>query len=432
MNSGRILILTYYWPPSGGGGVQRWMYFAKYLKLAGYNPLVITVNPEKASYPLIDETQMDMVNAIDTLYTDTLEPFKWYSFLKSGTVKKQIPYGDLGNNTGGWFGKIMAFVRANFFIPDARKGWNPYLKKAAVEALNEEKFTWIISTGPPHSTHLAALYLSKKFGVKWMADFRDPWSEIYFLQNVYRFNWAKKRDKALELKVLNSADLVLTVGPSMAELLKSKMGMDKSPQVIYNGYDQALFDGIKTPTEKNKFVITHLGLLGPSQKFDVFMHALKQSGIDLSKVELRLTGSVYGGHLELLKGSLPELNLIQQKFLPRREAVESMVSSSLLLLCPPMEGETRLIVSTKTMEYLASGTPILGIGDPLSDAAALVSQQNISGFFAVEDLKGIAQFLGLSFQNWQQNIPAKSTFDVSAFSRKAAAEKLIKLLDWHA
>ena len=111
----RILILTYYWPPSGGGGVQRWMYFAMYLKRLGYNPTVITVHPDKASYPLIDKSQLDMVKEIETIYTNTLEPLKFYSFLKSGKTKKEIPYGNLGENSGGIFSKAMAFVRSNFF-----------------------------------------------------------------------------------------------------------------------------------------------------------------------------------------------------------------------------------------------------------------------------------------------------------------------------
>lgn len=424
-----ILILTYYWPPSGGGGVQRWMYFAMYLKRMGYKPTVITVHADKASYPLIDKSQLEMVKDIETIYTNTLEPLKFYSFLKSGKTNKEIPYGNLGENNGGVFSKAMAFVRSNFFVPDARKGWVPYAKKAASELLKSEKFDWLITTGPPHSTHLAGLYLSKKFNIKWLADFRDPWSEIYFLQNTYRFNFAKQKDEELELQVLNSADIVTTVGSGMADLLRKKMKNPEKLHVLYNGYDKEMFEGIEKRTVKNElFTISHIGLLGDTQRLDSFIEALKKADIDNSKILIHLAGSVHPNHLEKLKSDLPNVQFIHQGFLPRKEALSLMKNSDLLLLCPPMVGETRLIVSTKTMEYLAAGVPILGIGDEQSDAANLVKQQRISSFNNPEDLEGISKFISESFQNWQSGKILENDFNPEPYSRIAVTEKLATLL----
>ncbi len=426
----RILILTYYWPPSGGGGVQRWMYFAMYLKRLGYNPTVITVHPDKASYPLIDKSQLDMVKEIETIYTNTLEPLKFYSFLKSGKTKKEIPYGNLGENSGGIFSKAMAFVRSNFFVPDARKGWVPYAKKAASDLLKSEKFDWLITTGPPHSTHLAGLYLSKKFNIKWLADFRDPWSEIYFLQNTYRFNFAKQKDEELESKVLNSAHVITTVGPGMADLLRKKMKNPKKLHVLYNGYDKEMFEVIEKRTSKNElFTISHIGLLGDTQRLDSFIDALKISDIDASKILIHLAGSVHPIHLEKLKTDLPNVQLIHQGFLPRKEALTLMKNSDLLLLCPPMIGQTRLIVSTKTMEYLAANVPILGIGDELSDAATLVKEQTMSQFCDPEAIEKMAQFITLSFKNWQEDKSTLNNFDPEPYSRLAVTHKLAVLLE---
>lgn len=426
----RILILTYYWPPSGGGGVQRWMYFAMYLKRLGYNPTVITVHPDKASYPLIDKSQLDMVKEIETIYTNTLEPLKFYSFLKSGKTKKEIPYGNLGENSGGIFSKAMAFVRSNFFVPDARKGWVPYAKKAASDLLKSEKFDWLITTGPPHSTHLAGLYLSKKFNIKWLADFRDPWSEIYFLQNTYRFNFAKQKDEELESKVLNSAHVITTVGPGMADLLRKKMKNPEKLHVLYNGYDKEMFEVIEKRTSKNElFTISHIGLLGDTQRLDSFIDALKISDIDASKILIHLAGSVHPIHLEKLKTDLPNVQLIHQGFLPRKEALTLMKNSDLLLLCPPMIGQTRLIVSTKTMEYLAANVPILGIGDELSDAATLVKEQTMSQFCDPEAIEKMAQFITLSFKNWQEDKSTLNNFDPEPYSRLAVTHKLAVLLE---
>ena len=426
----RILILTYYWPPSGGGGVQRWMYFAMYLKRLGYNPTVITVHPDKASYPLIDKSQLDMVKEIETIYTNTLEPLKFYSFLKSGKTKKEIPYGNLGENSGGIFSKAMAFVRSNFFVPDARKGWVPYAKKAASDLLKSEKFDWLITTGPPHSTHLAGLYLSKKFNIKWLADFRDPWSEIYFLQNTYRFNFAKQKDEELESKVLNSAHVITTVGPGMSDLLRKKMKNPERLHVLYNGYDKEMFEGIeKRATKKEFFTISHIGLLGDTQRFDSFIEALKISDIDASKILIHLAGSVHPIHLEKLKTDLPNVQFIHQGFLPRKEALTLMKNSDLLLLCPPMVGQTRLIISTKTMEYLAAGVPILGIGDEQSDVATLVMKQTMSKFCDPESIESITQFIIKSFKNWQEDKSTLNNFDPEPYSRLSVTHKLAVLLE---
>lgn len=429
MKQKRILILTYYWPPSGGGGVQRWMYFAMYLSRHGFKPTVITVDPEQASYPILDSSQLQMVEDIDTIYTNTLEPHKLYSFLKTGEQGKEIPYGSLGENKGGLFGQIGAFIRANFFVPDARMGWVKYAKKAANILLKEEKFDWLITTGPPHSTHLAGLSLSKKFNIKWLADLRDPWSEIYFLQNTFRFDFAKQKDERLEKKVLDNADIVTTVGPGMAELLRKKMQNADKLHILYNGYDKEMFEDLEVKPEKNElFTISHLGLLGDTQKFDIFIEALKKAGISHSKMQIILAGSVDEVHLNKIDIELSDFNILHKDFLPRKEALSLMKSSDLLLLCPPMVGKTKLIVSTKTMEYLAAGTPILGIGDTQSDAATLVNGQSMSSFFDVEDQDGISRFISESYLDWQMDKLPVNDFDPEPYSRLSVTKHLAKIL----
>jgi len=429
MLSKRVLILTYYWPPSGGGGVQRWMYFALYLKELGYNPTVITVHPLKASYPLIDKTQLEMVKDLDVIYTNTLEPLKFYSLLKSGKSNTEIPYGNLGENKGGFFSKVMAFVRANFFIPDARRGWVPFAKGAAIQILKKEKIDWLVTTGPPHSTHLAGLYLSEKFKVKWLADFRDPWSEIYFLKTNFRFEFAKKKDLKFENAVLNKANLITTVGPGMANLLQKKMEDPKKLHILFNGYDKAMFETIENRFLKNAlFNISHIGLLGDTQRFESFIEALKASKLNARQVQINLAGTVHPVHLEKLKTELAGFQVVHETFLPRKKALELMKNSDLLLLCPPMVGETRLIVSTKTMEYLAAGVPVLGIGDPESDAANLVKQQSISAFLDPNDISGVSNFLIKSFEKWKSNETLVNDFDPEPYSRFAVSKQLVDIL----
>ena len=169
-----ILLITYYWPPAGGSGVQRWLYFSKYLSEFGHQITVITVDPKFASYSSIDESLNEHVKGVEVHKTKTFELIRLYSFLKSGNSKKSIPQGNIGGKKKSFLDKFSSFVRANYFIPDARVGWNPYVIKKAHELFEKKKFDTVITTGPPHSTHLVGLKLRERYQFKWIADFRDP------------------------------------------------------------------------------------------------------------------------------------------------------------------------------------------------------------------------------------------------------------------
>jgi len=170
--------MTYYWPPSGGSGVQRWMYFAKYLKQQGWIPFVITVDEKNASYPVLDQSLLTEVDNIHVIKTKTVEPLKWYSLLFTGSKKGGIPQGEVQKS--GLLRKFATYIRGNFFIPDARKGWNSYAVREAVKLVKKENIKTVITTGPPHSTHLIGLKLKSLSEIKWFADFRDPWTDIFY------------------------------------------------------------------------------------------------------------------------------------------------------------------------------------------------------------------------------------------------------------
>ena len=224
----KVLILTYYWPPSGGSGVQRWMYFAKYLKTLGWEPFVVTVDEKKASYPVLDFELLEEVKDLIVVKTSTQEPLKVYSKWFTGSPNRGIPQGQVSKK--GWVARAAAFMRGNFFIPDARKGWNSYAQKEAEKLLQNEGIQKVITTGPPHSTHLVGLQLKTKWGIQWWADFRDPWTDIFYNKDLYRTSWAEKKDAYWEQKVLQSADGILTtVGGSLIQKLQKKSARSKLP-----------------------------------------------------------------------------------------------------------------------------------------------------------------------------------------------------------
>ena len=175
--------MTYYWPPSGGSGVQRWMYFAKHLKQQGWIPFVITVDEKYASYRVLDKSLLTQVDDIHVTKTKTIELLRWYSLFFTGSKKRGIPQGEVKKN--GFLSRFAAFIRGNFFIPDARKGWNTYAEKGSIKLIKKENINIIITTGPPHSTHLIGSRLKSSLGIKWFADFRDPWTNVFYNKDLY-------------------------------------------------------------------------------------------------------------------------------------------------------------------------------------------------------------------------------------------------------
>ncbi|HYG53185.1 MAG TPA: glycosyl transferase family 1, partial [Flavobacteriales bacterium] len=197
-----VLILTYYWPPAGGSGIQRWMYFSKFLPQHGFTPYVVTVDEKKASYKFIDTSFNKHVSHVHTTRTKTRELLKLYSTLTTGKSTSGIPQAFAGETKPGPLKKLARYIRGNYFIPDARKGWNKFAFKAACDLIEKYNIKKIITTGPPHSTHLVGIMLKEKYNVAWLADFRDPWRELYYNRLLYRSARADRIDAALEKKVL--------------------------------------------------------------------------------------------------------------------------------------------------------------------------------------------------------------------------------------
>jgi glycosyltransferase involved in cell wall biosynthesis len=232
----KVLIVTYYWPPGSGAGVQRWLKFSKYLPSLGWEPVILTVDPGYASYPAIDNTlEKDIPESIKVYKTKATDYFRIYKKDKSG-----IPSAGFANSDeSGFKAKILRFIRGNFFIPDPRKGWNKFAFRKACEIIEQEKISFVITTSPPHSTQLIGLKLKKKYpAINWIADLRDPWTDIYYYSMFYHTFLARSIDRLLEKKVLLGADRIITVGKSLKELFSGKAeGLGRKIRVITNGFD---------------------------------------------------------------------------------------------------------------------------------------------------------------------------------------------------
>ena len=426
----KILIISYYWPPSGGSGVQRWMYFAKYLGEFGIEPTIITVKENQASYSSVDESLVQEIEHIRTFKTSTLEPIRLYSFLKSGNAKKSIPQGNVGGKKPGMIDKMARFIRANYFIPDARVGWNPYAFKKAKQLLQTEKFDFVITTGPPQSTHLVGLKLKKMMpNICWIADFRDPWTEVYYNELFKRTKSNEAKDQKMELDVLQESDMVLTVGPSMQKLLQSKIENQKDKvKFIFNGFDETKIRKAKV-IANDIFTIAYIGTLSANYPYKSIVAAFNQikETAENKKFQINLAGKIEADVLADFKALESESILINYHgIIAHNEALSLMKNADLLLLCLPVYEGSSIFVSGKLLEYVACNKPILGVFNPESDAGFLVENYTQGKVFLPENQLEIFNFIQDALNG---NLTMKTYLrSPSEFERKATAKELADLL----
>ena len=271
MNNKKILIITYYWPPAGGPGVQRWLKFVKYLPEFGWEPTVFI--PENPSYPIVDDTlEKDVSINLEIIKTKIWEPYQIAEFFGKDNKKFKAGQFDVGKNQS-LKSRLSIWVRGNFFIPDARVFWvNPsvtYLKKY----LKENHFDALVTTGPPHSVHLIGLNLKKEFpNLKWIADFRDPWTEISYYQHLKLTKFADQKHRNLEQKVFENADITLATSYADAENFKKK---GANAVCITNGFD---VENQESRTENREpstqFTLSYIGVLEQLRNPEVLWRVL--------------------------------------------------------------------------------------------------------------------------------------------------------------
>lgn len=426
----KALIITYYWPPMGGGGVQRWLKMSKYLSEFGIQPVIFTTeNAEGAS---LDESLLkDVPDGIEVIKCPIWEPFGLYKKLMGKGKNEKIQPGFLEEKKGSSFKQnLSVWVRGNMFIPDAKKFWRKPSIKALKKYLKENDIDYVISTGPPHTTHLIALAIKKKFNIKWVADFRDPWTNIDYYHKLKLSNRADKKHKSLEKEVLTTADEVVTVSWSWAEDFESISG--KKPVVITNGFDPADFLDAGKAELDEKFSIAHGGSLNKDRNPYSLWQALNAlcEEIEGFKEDLliRLIGPVDYSAIKLANESGLKQNLVHIENLPHSELVLELCKSQLLLLplndTPNVSG----VVPGKLYEYMGAKRPILCIGSPTGDSAKIIRQAHagtVADFGDMNTLKAQIHEAYVAFKKGELKVNATG---VNVYSRKQLASNYADLL----
>lgn len=415
--------------------MQRWMYFCKYLSHFGYHPVVVTVHPDKASYRHLNEKFEGFIKEVEVHHTSSFEPLRIYSYIKNGNRKEGIPAGNLEKDKQTLFGRMATFIRGNGFIPDARVGWNKFAIRKGAELIAGNEIDCVITTGPPQSTHLVGRKLKQQFPkIKWVADFRDPWSDLYYNKDMMRTTRSQRKDVRLERSVLEDCDVVLTVGPKLGELLRSKTSLGASKfKYIYNGFDHKKMEGIQViPGEK--FEITFIGILTENQPYMSMVEFLKLflNGKDGADIKLCFAGDIQAEIKQKIADTFGFIDIEFNGYVEHLKSLELMKRSSLLVNCLADMEHNEILISGKQMEYIATGNPILNIGNPNGDAAVLLRGLENAKTFEKDETLEMSRFTRLVYENWKNNEPMQTIADkefVMSKSRFETTRQLAGLLN---
>jgi glycosyltransferase involved in cell wall biosynthesis len=420
----KILIITYYWPPSGGAGVQRWLKFAKYLPEYGFQPVILTVDPDYASYPQLDESLQDEIDSDCLVFkTKSFELYKLYELISG---KKGIPYGGFAKETKETrLQKFSKFIRGNFLLPDPRKGWNRYALSKAVQLIKEFDIETVITTSPPHSTQLIGLQLKEKLGIHWIADLRDPWTDIYYYKQFKHSALARKIDRGYERRVLEHADLIITVSEDVKRLFaeKTELPIAEKTVIIPNGFDEKDFE-IQPATIEHKKIITYSGTIAESYDVSGLLKVIDQLDKKLkSELIIRFVGTVPDKILEKFRLLGIEIELMG--YVSHIKSIEYLLRSTILLLVIPKVKNNKGIVTGKFFEYLASRKPILAIGPIDGDLASMIKLTNCGSIFDYENTEGMTQYLT---EILNTDTVSNQSEHIRDYSRKQLASKIATLI----
>jgi hypothetical protein len=426
----KVLILTYYWPPSGGAGVQRWLKFTKYLPQFGIEPIILTVDPEYASYPqrdtsLINEISPDLKIAYAKSATSIFTAYKKI------TGKNEVPYGGFANESNPrLIEKIFRFARGNFFLPDARRVWNRFALKAATEIIEKNIIDIVVTTSPPHSTQLLGRKLKKKLGIKWIADLRDPWSEIYYSDKIFQTLPAKWINGYMESLVLNGADRVIATCDTTSAVFRSKLSMRQSPEkviTITNGFDTDDFGFDKIIPAK--FLLTYLGTFAGNYDIDVLIIALDCfSPEERTDITLQFIGKTDDNIIAgLREKSKVSIELIP--YVDHRNAMEYLARSAALLLVIPSDRKANEMIPGKLFEYLASKRPIIAIGPKECDAGIILNETGGGKIFNKNEVDDLTDYLFYLYKNFKKGLFETDPSGIGKYSRKDLAEKYAGIIN---
>ncbi|MFH6957598.1 glycosyltransferase family 4 protein [Flavobacterium aquidurense] len=426
MEQKKLLIITYYFPPAGGPGVQRWLKFVKYLPEFGVQPIVYV--PENPTYPIVDEGLVSQISdKVIVLKNKIWEPYQLASVFSKNKTKK-ISSGIFPHKKKQTFlDKTFLWIRGNLFIPDARVFWVKPSVAYIEKYIKENNIDTIVTSGPPHSLHLIGLELKEKLNVKWFADFRDPWTTIGYHKALRLSAYAAKKHKDLEYKVLNSADTIIVT--SKTTKTEFQAITNKPISVITNGYD---VENVEKQTLDTKFTLAHIGSFlsdrNPQFLWECLVELLQEIPDFKSHLEIKLIGAVSQEVLDsIAEFHLNDyLNLLG--YVSHHEAIAHQKKSQVLLLIEINSEDTKSIIPGKLFEYMVSNRPIIAIGPKGSDFADIITETNTGVFFDYSEKAKLKSVILDFYNQFLEGKLQANGVGLQQYSRKNLTRQLVQLI----
>ncbi|TAE53672.1 MAG: glycosyl transferase family 1 [Bacteroidetes bacterium] len=426
----KFLLITYYWPPSGGAGVQRCLKLVKYARDFGWEPVVYTALD--AAYPITDPSlEQDVPPEVEVIRGPIWEPYEWYKRF-TGKKKDEAVYSGFLNEDKkpSLTERLSIWVRGNFFIPDARRFWIGPSVKLLADYLKQHPVDAIISSGPPHSVHLIARGLKRQLGIPWVADFRDPWTNIDFYDQLGLSSWADRIHHRQEASVMREADQIVTVSWTWAKEFEA-LGAKAVP-VITNGFDEADFAFEKPPLE-TKFVFSHIGYLNADRNPPLLWQAFGELCREIPGLQddlvLRFIGKTDHITYRQIEAQGLADNLERIAYLPHSEVLSWTCRSQALLLLVNDVPNVMGHIPGKTYEYIGSRRPVLAIGPEEADFARVIRETNSGVVCGFTDLEKMKREILRMYRQWKKGeLSTGDATGVSRYSRRTATGGMMEVL----
>lgn len=424
----RVLIISYYWPPTGGSGVQRWVKFAKYLPSQGWQPVIYTpANPEQLAF---DESLLeDIPPCAEVIKTHISEPYDLYRRFVGGAAKAEGGVNPVNAGKKSFKQKLALLVRGNCFIPDPRVSWVRPSVRFLQKYLAEHPVDAVVTTGPPQSMHLIGRNLKRATGIKWIADFRDPWTKMFSYKHLGLLPIADRIHHRMEQSVLDEADAIIAVTP---EVLSDFARCTQTPvHLITNGYDAD--DFVAEPQkEEGRFTIVHTGLFAadgnPLRLWDCLSYRCRHDEEFAKALQIKLIGKTDKEIVEAIKMRGLGDNLLDMGYLPHAESISALLSASLLMLPLRQEPEYAKVYPGKLFEYLAARRPVLGIGQEDSVCARVLRDTGAGIMLDWDCEDRLAEFIDAQWEQFKTGGNKPLDSDISRYDRKSLTKQLTDIL----
>lgn len=422
------MFITYYWPPAGGATINRIFKFSQYLPEFGWEPVILTT--KNGDFPFVDESLLEEVNPDTKIYRSAgFSLHKIFSKISPKSKKNFVPYGFTDKSKNSFMDNLSRWVKYNF-IPDTRFPWYFGTARKAINIIRKEKIDLIFSSSPPQTNHIIARKASRKTGIPWVADFRDPWTDVFWLLgDTKRMKWINNWDKRIERNTISKMSSVITVGPALVEILQRKTL--KPINLITNGYDSRYFENIKY-VRSDKFRILYAGSLSSEQNPSCFFKSLT----------IAMKNNEFANDMEMLwLGNFPTYlrDIINDldykdkiKFSPYthyKKSIEIISNSDLLLMIVPKTNDNACILTSKIFEYIGARRPVIAYGPVDGDADKIIQQVNIGKLFDYEDVVGGAEFLTEKWRKWKNYDEFVLCQSVDKYNRKHLTGQLAEIFN---